>query len=233
VRSVIAKTQEKIMTFGKSEIGSHERLSVYGKPAMPWVLNGLARYWWATIEIMNSVEKDSRVGILDISCGDGYGSDILASIPNAYVLGVDNDKDSIYSAMKHHSYTQPWGGVARFVVFSLEHFLFFNREVFDYVVSLETLEHVDDLQTCLKGLCSIAKKGVIFSFPNREASGNNPFHKHFGLTEKTCAQTLHEAGFKFQSFGQFEIPDSRVFPLIAFPSPERPWNLLFHARRKL
>ena len=78
--------------------------------------------------------------VLDIACGDGYGSSILAKVA-ADVHGVDIDEASIESAeLRYPTVNFRVGDAAK---------LPFSDGQFDVAVSFETLEHVPDPQAML------------------------------------------------------------------------------------
>jgi len=119
--------------------------------------------------------------VLDIGCGCGYGSCLLAEGGAETVIGVDISEEAIRYSKEHYS--------ARgldFEVMDCTNLKFPNR-TFDLVVAFEIIEHIPNC----KGLLSEAKRvlkgdGVfIVSTPNRVTyPPGNPFHvKEFFLQE--------------------------------------------------
>lgn len=98
----------------------------------------LARYIWAKKRIKGSV--------LDVSCGTGYGTDILGA------SGADIDEESIKYAKKHFK--------CPFQLCDLEKD--FPKGSWDTVVSFETIEHLENPHNFLKN-CGRYK--FIFSIP--------------------------------------------------------------------
>ena len=135
--------------------------------------------------------------ILDIACGSGYGSYILANEGGAKsVLGVDIDADSVkYASIKNKH------GAIEFKAQSVEDFE--SKDRFDVVVSFETIEHLKKPEKFLSDINKhLNKDGVLFlSTPISTEKINydsaNPYH-------------VQEWGFlEFQKFvsGFFNITD--------------------------
>lgn len=110
--------------------------------------------------------------VLDIACGSGYGSKILAEA-GGLVTGMDISGEAIANAEKffsHQNITYKVGSGE-----SLE----FENEFFDVVVSFETIEHLENPEKYLKELSRVIKKEgmVLISTPNKEVFGQqNPYH---------------------------------------------------------
>ena len=116
--------------------------------------------------------------ILDIACGEGYGSQLLSEWGAKEVVGVDNSAAAIEKATALFS-----GGNVRFVKTDAcnlsESFL--SREKFDLICSFETIEHVGDLEGFLRNIArlSSADTSIILSCPNDgllPEGVTNPFH---------------------------------------------------------
>lgn len=113
--------------------------------------------------------------VLDIACGEGYGSWLLKQWGAKQVVGVDIAEKAIDSAQRHFS----TAGI-EFICADAESIL--CDEAFDLIISLETIEHVSDQHQFLSQLKKLlAPNGVIIlSCPNDEAASwtksDNPFH---------------------------------------------------------
>ena len=122
--------------------------------------------------------------VLDLCCGSGYGSAILASSASS-VLGVDNDVATIDTARATVAAEHPN------VSFSAADAVAFLTEAaadrFDLVVCFEGLEHLEDLGAALAALARLAAGGtrLLLSLPNDKLTGvENPFHvTMFGYDE--------------------------------------------------
>lgn len=116
--------------------------------------------------------------VLDIACGEGYGSAYLAKFAS-HTTGVDISAEAIDHARNKY------GGTHIEFVLSDAVQLPFDNEYFDTIVSFETLEHLssEDQQLYITELLRILKKDgiLIISTPNKkvysdEASYANPYH---------------------------------------------------------
>lgn len=145
----------------------------------------LSRY-----RLLSEACKGKRV--LDLACGEGYGSSLLKKWGANSVVGVDLSQDAINIA--HERFGAPGIAFRRGDACALGGVLS-SQEQFDLIVSFETIEHVQDVPALL---CSIrdrlALDGTIaISCPNDpEVAGveRNEFHlKTYTFTEFQRATT--------------------------------------------
>lgn len=129
----------------------------------------LHRYYFA-----RDLIKGCRV--LDVACGEGYGSWILSDSA-LQVVGVDIAADAVTHARKKYTKSN-----MRFVEASAAK-LPFDDDMFDAVVSFETIEHLDLHQEMLSEIKRVLNKDglLIISSPNKqyysiEPGYQNPFH---------------------------------------------------------
>lgn len=115
--------------------------------------------------------------VLDIACGEGYGSSLLAQRAES-VLGVDIDSGSIERAKA--SYGRPNLTFADGDVYSIPS----DPAKFDVIVSFETIEHVEDHHKTLSEFKRVLRPDglLVISTPDRDfyrADGEeeNQFHK--------------------------------------------------------
>jgi SAM-dependent methyltransferase len=169
-----------------------------------WYRRHLAVYEWIA----------DRVGgkrVLDMACGEGYGSDILAGSA-ASVIGVDANPEAHEHARLR--YTRP---NLRFERALVEAF----AEPCDAVVFLQTIEHVQDAGAILEHFKSALDPGgaVYLSTPNLltlappgAEKSDNPWH----VREYRAAefQELCEAHFgQVEMFGLFHARKLRAHEL--------------------
>lgn len=116
--------------------------------------------------------------VLDAACGEGYGSYLMKTWGARSVTGVDIDALSVEKACE--SFKADGLAYLQHDVQTLP----FEDHVFDVVVSLETLEHLDDAEMFLQEIKRVLKPGgtVILSCPNdnyyyERDHTKNPFHK--------------------------------------------------------
>lgn len=150
--------------------------------------------------------------VLDIACGEGYGSEILAATAQ-YVVGVDIDADTVNHARKKYA-----RGNLSFLPGSCEHIPLPDKSI-DLVVSFETLEHTSEHQQMLSEITRILSPDgiLIISTPNRaiyRAANDlpNPFHlKELEFSE--FATLLSQCFRNSQPFGQRVAYGSLIAPL--------------------
>ena len=161
----------------------------------------LARYRFAA----------DRVGsgqVLDIACGTGYGTRMLADVAGQ-AIGADNSLVAIQHA--NRTYGSSSCGFARADVLQLG----FADGVFDAVVSLETVEHLDDSKRYFREVARVlGDHGVlVISAPNREVHSpgrDTPIHRwhYFEPTLDEFKTLLVSSGFAVRTLvGQASRPD--------------------------
>ena len=108
--------------------------------------------------------------VLDFASGCGYGSHIMSSNPDVeVVIGVDKDEVAINWAQKEFGSSK-----AQYKCVDIESV----SEKFDTLVSLEAIEHFEDLTLIprLAERCSFDQ--IIISYPNKKSTHFNPYHVH-------------------------------------------------------
>jgi 2-polyprenyl-3-methyl-5-hydroxy-6-metoxy-1,4-benzoquinol methylase len=149
-----------------------ERFDPQGDPGSLIAAEHLARYRWAA-----QAARGKRV--LDVACGAGYGSAILAEA-GAEVRGADVDPEAVRLASERS------GGAAEFQEADIAA-LPYDDDSFDLVVCFETIEHVSDQAAALDELARVLAPGglLMISSPNREVyPPGNPHHTHEYVPEE-------------------------------------------------
>jgi len=112
--------------------------------------------------------------VLDVACGVGYGSSVLARAGARRVLGVDVSPAAVDEARERA------GDLADFVVGDLHNLPCEDRS-FDLVTCFETIEHVADPGRAVDELRRVLRSDglLLLSSPNRDVYiPGNPFHVH-------------------------------------------------------
>ena len=117
--------------------------------------------------------------VLDMGCGEGYGSFLMKSWGAVSVTGLDISRDAIMNAQKYFS-----GAGLEFIqcdISNAEHVL--ARTTYDLIIVSEVLEHVSDMHSVFLNLKHLSHPQtiIIITFPNcaiEERSGLNPYHIH-------------------------------------------------------
>ena len=144
--------------------------------------------WWGEHLFRYNLAKKSvkeNFKILDIACGNGYGTMILAKNINSCVVGADISFNVVNECKSR---------------FSLDNLSFLQTNVvktpfpsnyFDLIVSFETIEHTKEYKSMLIELKRILKPNglLLLSTPNKLISSPdgiifNPYHtQEWSLTE--------------------------------------------------
>lgn len=121
----------------------------------------------------------SQRRVLDIACGEGYGSRLLKDWGATEVHGVDISEEALTNARRNFA-----GDGIEFLRSSGEDLLsLLTGKGFDLIVSLETIEHLQSPETFLGNLRSLLNPGgtIIISCPNDwwyfpTEGERNPYH---------------------------------------------------------
>lgn len=183
--------------------------------------------------------------VLDAACGLGYGSHVMASLTRcAYVLGVDGSEYAVdYARMnfsKHESRVEFRKGYLPDDLAELA------DELFDVIISFETLEHIENPVGLLAEFSRLLRPGgrIIASVPNdwSDESGEdpNPHHLHVYTLDKLRQQfstffarkTLHQqiaSGCKTRASGNKWTPLPRLLrevPVDTDLPPDSEWWIM-------
>ena len=93
--------------------------------------------------------------VLDIGCGEGYGSDFMAGYAKS-VLGIDYDQAVIDFAKNKYHRT-----VVKFFVLDIKNLDNLNRK-FDVICSFQNIEHIRDTRKLLKDISSLLNDDGVF-----------------------------------------------------------------------
>jgi len=141
------------------------------------------RYHWASTYCQNK-------RVLDIACGTGYGTNYLSKTAVS-VLGVDRDATTIAHCQQQYPRCQFVRGDAT---------TFLLKDPVDVVVSLETIEHINEVESFLDCVvANLTADGLfICSTPIAGAAPMSPHHVKEYKQEEFLALLL-------QFFGQVSI----------------------------
>jgi 2-polyprenyl-3-methyl-5-hydroxy-6-metoxy-1,4-benzoquinol methylase len=121
--------------------------------------------------------------ILDIACGTGYGSKYIAEhTSNLKIAAVDVSEDAIKLATEIYNHTNieyHVGNAYKYIPpFSVTN-----------VISLETIEHLENPQIFIEHICSFLNSGsrIIVSVPITPTMDYNPYHLHDYTAKKICS----------------------------------------------
>lgn len=101
--------------------------------------------------------------VLDISCGEGYGTKLLKKWGAKKVVGLDISKESIEQAQKEFGEKN-----IEYIVHDAMDLSCFKDNTFDLIVSFETIEHLQSPLKFLQEIKRVSKKKakIIITCPN-------------------------------------------------------------------
>lgn len=140
----------------------------------------LLRYRLAADFLENKFNQNKTLGA-DIFCGNGYGSYMVASkLKNTKILSIDASKEAIEFADKYYNIENRIKFVNKFFPFEL------NKNIYDYVISFESIEHIQDDVKFIETITRAIKNNGywLLSTPNEEVmslkKNDNKFHfRHY------------------------------------------------------
>jgi SAM-dependent methyltransferase len=143
-----------------------DRLGAFDATGLATLDLHLARYEFAARHL-----RPGRA--LDLACGVGYGTRLLADRAGVDAVGVDLSPEAIEYARSRYG-----GAGVEFRV--ADAMSFEDAEGFDSIVSLETVEHLPDPAGFLAHAVSLLRPGGSFvaSVPTTPSTDVNPHHRH-------------------------------------------------------
>ncbi|HWL07586.1 MAG TPA: class I SAM-dependent methyltransferase [Planctomicrobium sp.] len=177
----------------------HETIDTCGW-VPPWLRHQQAtRYEWARTFV-------NGLRVLEVGCGAGHGTRVLASGGATETVGIDIDGEAIRRARNQRA-----DSTIRFL-HQTDTRLPFNDREFDVVVALETIEHVEDAGRFVEELSRVVKPGgwILLSTPNRtitnagtsfESRPTNPLHVR-EWTRSELENLLRKSDCQLSWYGQ-------------------------------
>lgn len=140
----------------------------------------IGRYLWAKEHL-----SASTIAVANAACSCNYGYEYLKR-DGRLVIGFDRNRYGIDDARK--------AGFDLVIEKDIQEETF---DGFDAVVSLETIEHLDDPEGFIKGWSKTVKECVV-SVPCIPTKHFNEWHKH-DFTQDEARKLLTNAGFKIKA----------------------------------
>lgn len=186
-----------ISSMPMTNAGPLERAVPEANPNESWLAIHVARYDFARRYARTSGR------LLDIACGSGYGTALLGEgLPQVECSGADVDEEAIWLA--NGSYVRENTTFIR-----ADGMTFVDRGGFDTIVSLETIEHLDQPDVFVKRLVAMLRPTgrLIASVPSTPSTDANPYHR----------RDFTEAGFRrlFLRHGLKEVASIRLVDAFA------------------
>ena len=153
--------------------------------------------------------------MLDLACGEGYGSRLLACTAES-VVGLDIDEDAVRHARNKYIRSN-----LQFKQGSITDIPIDGQNIFDVIVCFEALEHIQDHEKLLTEVKRLLTKDGLFivSTPNKwaysdEPKYENPFHVHELYLDEFIE--LFEKYFKqVKILGQRIYCNSNIWPVFS------------------
>jgi 2-polyprenyl-3-methyl-5-hydroxy-6-metoxy-1,4-benzoquinol methylase len=166
--------------------------------------------WWdgilndshtGMVETVSAKLSDPKESVLDTGCGCGNLEKILFKKGFKNVVGIDISKASLEFAKKNYPF--------KFLRMDICKGLKFSNKSFDWVVSLEVLEHITNPVFVIEEMMRVGKK-VVISCPNGfwtelrpTTKGYLSYPNYVHFTEKQLRNVVREFGGKITSFEYF------------------------------
>lgn len=167
-------------------------------------IHHVGRYQWASLIVRDI--KPRR--IIDIACGAGYGSAMLAEAsPSSSVVGVDYDSRAIEFATKQYNrenLTYRNGSIVTWTDGTIP------LGEFDMITSFDTLEHILHREIAMESISrNLSDDGImLFSTPCRKENILNPGWEHHKI--EYSARDLYS--FLSRYFQRVMQPQDPLFP---------------------
>ena len=147
------------------------------------------------VERYSLLRQYASGNVLDMACGCGYGSHLLATNPAVeHVTGVDADAEAIAHAQLHFQNPK-----ITFLKSTIEDFT--SKRKLDLVISVETIEHLKDISVFVECLRRNEVGKFIVTYPSKKTTHYNKFHYHdlsFNAVEKLFSEYRLERYFNWQ-----------------------------------
>ncbi len=183
-----------------------------GERFLPWMEDPIINYEHLhRYRFAKEFVKDKKV--LDLACGEGYGSYMLAEVANE-VIGVDISESTI----KHASIKYLTDNL-KFIKGSMTEVTIEGEKVFDVIICFEALEHIEEHDKVMAEIKRMLKNDGIFivSTPNKHfyldlTNCKNPWHKK-ELYLDEFEVLLKSAFNNVIIYGQKVFLASNIFPI--------------------
>jgi len=138
----------------------------------------------------------------DVFCGNGYGSYLVSTQLNCHMLGIDASPESIEFARQFYSTSK--------IFFAAKEFPFnLPKNIADFVVCMESIEHISDFSGFLDEIVESMKPGahLFLSTPNELLlslkKNPNKFHFRHFLFDEIVFELTKKRGLSLEEwYGQ-------------------------------
>ncbi|MBK1712952.1 hypothetical protein CKO43_09195 [Rubrivivax gelatinosus] len=117
------------------------------------------RYALAARWLRERFATPRRLTGLDVFCGNGYGSRMVSDLAGVRMLGLDGSAEAVATAQRAYGSHRTVFGHALFP-FQID------APLFDFAISFESVEHVDDSRGLIEQMACATDGPLIVSVPN-------------------------------------------------------------------
>jgi len=156
--------------------------------------------------------------VLDVACGEGYGTYALLKAGASQVTGVDISAEACRHAVAKYGINAIVGDAISLPL---------PDASFETVVSFETIEHLEEpgkfFDECLRVLVPGGK--LIISTPNRDVYSEHGSHNPFHLAEMNEAEFVTLLGQRFPNYDLYSqcLLSASRWSLRSLASTKSPW----------
>jgi SAM-dependent methyltransferase len=157
--------------------------------------------------------------VLDIACGEGYGTASLVKSGAASVIGIDVSPEACEHARRKYGIDARLGDAQAIPV---------ANGAVDVVVSFETIEHVPDPARFLAECGRVLAPGgtIVISTPNRDVYSEKGHHNPFHCAEMNRAEFLAAMNVDFSSVKLYSqhVRTAPYWTLRSLAAIQSPWK---------
>lgn len=154
------KIQQNSPTYDVSLNSNSEPLEFTGERMIP-ERSDPETFWEHIYRYKFALRYIPKKRVLDIACGEGYGTYTMSMCNSIFVLGIDISKQAVLNVKKKYRSDVCVSDCTAVSV---------KSHSFDVIVSFETLEHIKEPEIFIKECARLIKPGgrLIISTPNKE-----------------------------------------------------------------
>jgi SAM-dependent methyltransferase len=180
---------------------SENELAYTGERMVPGAADAVT-FWEHVQRYRFAAARVKGMDVVDIACGEGYGSAALIKAGAASLVGIDISAEAVEHARRRHGIDARVGSATTIPL---------PDASCDVVVSFETVEHVHEPAAFINQCSRILRPGgsLIISTPNPDVYKNVIEHNPFHVTEMPVEQfrQVVEARFNIERlYGQTVPP---------------------------
>jgi 2-polyprenyl-3-methyl-5-hydroxy-6-metoxy-1,4-benzoquinol methylase len=144
--------------------------------------------------------------VLDLPCGVGYGSALIAEQVGASVYGIDIDEETIEYAREKYgdNLTKDYGCTTFMTGDMIDEVNWPYLPLMDATVCFEGIEHVDDQKFAARRIAQVTREGglIFVSTPRRDGPGGGSEYHTRELTQRELIDLFLPYVYNYKVVGQ-------------------------------